>query len=260
MRLVFISPLILIVGTLLIILLLTSRWMRWLSIVLVLLVVPVHVIYWLRSGEFHVQTARLVLPRATALPVDLAEPEDVVIEPAPSAKAVVATKAKAAKAGSKKAAAAERPEADRPAPDRPAWADAEDGDVGGTYEMTAHVGPFNTQQECNDQLDPIILQTVAQFAARTWPAAATAEVSPSVKVLQEYGLIAQRYLETVKTSFGPMRQLYVRLSFNAKVRDYLAVEVHNAVVRQRLGYAATGLAAVLGCLAVAWVGLRWKGR
>jgi len=140
---------------------------------------------------------------------------------------------------------------------RPPWVDADDAEIGSNFEMTVRTAPFKTLPECETDLQRHLPEKALQYMARQWPTRRIPQSLPLNPVLmQKKGFVAERYIEPVQTSFGPMQVVHARLTVNADLRQYLEQVWRQTVLAERMQLALALLASVLGVLAVAWVGIR----
>ena len=144
---------------------------------------------------------------------------------------------------------------------RPAWVDAEPGVVNGDYQMPAMVGPFATQQECDDAQPKAIGEVADDYIKRYLGPGGSRGVRLSPEFLQEH-VVTDTWEEQRMTDFGagigskPMIRRYVLLRFDREVNGELKRQQHRAMVQRRLRATAFGLAGILGALALTFAYLK----
>jgi hypothetical protein len=148
---------------------------------------------------------------------------------------------------------------DEPASSRPAWVDAQPDRVGDVFQMAVSVGPYPTLVQCDTELTAAIRDAIQEYAENHLDHRARG-VKVQLDNLESLpqGVIAETYAETVSTSFGAMRQLHARLTFDHRASQWVREQVRDALVGQRLWYAGGAATGVLAGLAVLWMGLRWR--
>jgi len=146
---------------------------------------------------------------------------------------------------------------DEPASSRPAWVDAQPDRVGDVFQMAVSVGPYPTLVQCDTELPAAIRDAIQDYAENHLDHRARG-VKVQLDNLESLpqGVVAETYAETVSTSFGAMRQLHARLTFDHRASQWVREQVRDALVGQRLWYTGGAAAGVLAGLAVLWMGLR----
>ena len=143
-----------------------------------------------------------------------------------------------------------------PAKKRPAWVDEPAHMLGDTYQTTIVVGPYATPQECDDELPGELHKALHRYI-ETYvgrPAAAQPVTLPDDFLRDE--VVKSKWEEVVPSSVGPMKQLYVLLQFDRKVKSRIMDECQRSVIAGRLWMAGSGLAVILWLLAVMYGYLR----
>jgi hypothetical protein len=134
----------------------------------------------------------------------------------------------------------------------PDWIDMEPGRAGDTYRVSVVIGPFQTSAECVAELPDALDQTLRDYARQYLGPAAAAKVHFPPDVLEER-LVQERWEETkVFETVGLMKQLHLLLQFDPEMRQDIAEQWDQARLNNRLWYTGTGLAVLLGLLAVAY--------
>ncbi len=152
----------------------------------------------------------------------------------------------------------------------PPWVDAEpqptaDGDG---YQMSIEVGPFLARADCDAELPEELQQATARYIADhpDFGPAAARRVRLSEDYIRSH-IVQSEYEESVENPLGPeikldadedapWTSLHVLLEFDRKVNDDIKKMWKETIVQQRLWYAGTGLATILGLLAVVFGSLK----
>ncbi len=197
--------------------------------------------------------------------LDRLRPKRALLLAAVGGKGAAATKkiapAPVASAGSPSSAAPARvdnpAEAPEPASSRPAWIDAQPDRVGDAFQMAVSVGPFPTLVQCDKELPAAIRDAIQDYAENHLDDRARGvRLRLDNLELLPANVIAETYPETVSTSFGPMRQLHARLTFDRRASQWVREQVRDALVGQRLWYVGAVLTGALAALALLWAGLK----
>ncbi len=152
------------------------------------------------------------------------------------------------------------PAATTPAAPRPAWVDAEPGLVDGDYQTKVMVGPYATEEECDEALTPALQQAVSDYAERYLGSGGSRGLRITPDLRQH--LVAQVWEDVQMTDFGPeigpkpMIRRYALLRFAHGVKDEIRAQHRAAVVEKRLWFLGYGMAGVLGLLGLTFAYLK----
>lgn len=160
-----------------------------------------------------------------------------------------------------------RPEDEqRPSTPRPSWASAPPQQTAEGYRMSIAVGPFVNRQYCDEALPDELQRAVSDYVQR-YRSEAAGRVRLETHYILRNVVRGDPWEEPVENPLGPKikldtdedaawMKLHVQLVFDSDVNKRIDQEFEAEVVRQRLGYAGTVLATVLGVLAVAFASLK----
>lgn len=135
------------------------------------------------------------------------------------------------------------------------WVITEQRLVGDVYQMSAVVGPCATRAECDERLPELRRAALAEYAEKLRPEGAGGVRFPTEAFEDRVVCKEQRELTNHYEKAGRLKQLHVLLAFEPDLVQDIKDQWVQGMIDQRLWYAGTGLAAVLGLLAVAYAAL-----
>jgi hypothetical protein len=150
--------------------------------------------------------------------------------------------------------------AEKPATPPPPWVNARPEMSDGVYRAAVVVGPYATEDECEQRLPNAVQHSIVMRyadryltpSARDWAAYNAASLAND--------LVTDRYFETIQASFGPMLKLHARVEISqssAARIEHLAMELEK---QKAVQMASIGGICVWGALVLLYGGLRFGGR
>jgi|GEM_PF-2523455 len=126
----------------------------------------------------------------------------------------------------------------------PGWMNEPTGLVGDTYYKTIVAGPHATRAGCDEALVTELNTATAQYLESYLGPGASQVIHLAPSFVRDK-LVRNEYEETYDASFGPMKNLHVRLAFDKNVRSQLQRMHHDALSQKRMKEAALGAGGVL---------------
>ena len=140
---------------------------------------------------------------------------------------------------------------------RPDWINTEGAFVNGEYQKVIVVGPYSSDPECDRLIPAELEKAVAEHAQiRSPELGSRLKITAETLYREQFPLVREQYRETIETSVGPMRQVYLRLIFDRKFNHWLDQKLAQIVVARRVSVLGMAGVVVLSALAIAYLWAR----
>ncbi|MCA9248876.1 MAG: hypothetical protein KDA42_17235 [Planctomycetales bacterium] len=132
---------------------------------------------------------------------------------------------------------------------RPTWIGESPLRVGPVYRTTVVSDPYLTRLECEEALDPQLLETARRYVDELLGADARRYVDLDVATVRSR-IATEEYMEQIDSSVGPMQRVHVLLEFDDALRADFKEQYKQGLREARLYQAGGGAALLLAALGI----------